>query len=253
MKKAYLTIDDAPSEDFLKKANYLYKRNIPVVFFCIGEKIEKHFDQLVSAIKMGFIIGNHSFSHNYFSNLSIDECIQEIQKTDQLIDSLYEKAGINRTHKYFRFPHFDAGGHSSGAEYEAQWNLPKDQWNQYPLKEKKEEIQEYFGQLQYELPHFKGINEKYFSEDSPLTGLDVKCTFDQAEYFLGNENAPWGLSEEDAIIARIDEDFPYEGRSLNCFETSDIILVHDHEYTTNLFYRIIDRYIEKGISFQSFQ
>ena len=102
MKKAYLTIDDAPSEDFLKKANYLYKLNIPVVFFCIGEKIEKHFDQLVSAIKMDFIIGNHSFSHNYFSNLSLDECIQEIQKTDQLIDSLYEKAGINRIHKYFR-------------------------------------------------------------------------------------------------------------------------------------------------------
>ena len=251
MKKAYLTIDDAPSEDFLRKVNYLYQREIPVVFFCIGEKIEKRFDQLISAIKMGFIIENHSYSHKYFSDLSLNECKQEIQKTDQLIDTLYEKTGTHRNQKYFRFPYFDAGGYSSGADYEAHWSLPKDQWNQYPMKDKKDAIQEYLSELEYELPRFKGINEQYFS-DSLLKGLDVKCTFDQAEYFLGNENAPWNLSEENAILARIDEDFPFEGRSLNCFDTSDVILVHDHEYTTNLFFKIIDRYIEKGISFQSF-
>ena len=252
MKKAYLTIDDAPGEDFPEKANYLHERNIPAVFFCIGEKIEKNFDQLISAIKTGFIIGNHSYSHKHFSDLSIDECKLEIQETDQLIDRLYDKAGFNRTHKFFRFPYFDAGGHSSGVEYEARWSLPKDQWNRYPLKEKKEEIQKYLERLHYELPRFEGINERYFSDESLLKDLDVKCTFDQSEYYLGNENAPWGLSNENAILARIDEDFPYEGRSLNRFDTSDIILVHDHDNTTDLFYKIIDRYIEKGISFQTF-
>jgi precorrin-2 methylase len=57
------------------------------------------------------------------------------------------------------------------------------------------------------------------------------------------------MCKEKAILHRIDEDVPYEGRSLNCLETSDIILIHDHEKTTRLFYKIIDRYLENKFEF----
>jgi len=59
-----------------------------------------------------------------------------------------------------------------------------------------------------------------------------------------------GLAEAAAILARIDEDEPYAGRALSRADTVDIILVHDHRHTTDLFYRIIERYTEKGIHFR---
>jgi len=77
----------------------------------------------------------------------------------------------------------------------------------------------------------------------------MRATFDQAEYWLNNPNAPLGLSSEEAIMTRIEADSPYQGLSLNRLDTVDIILMHDHEHTTALFYRIIERYLEKGIQF----
>ena len=45
-------------------------------------------------------IGNHSFSHPYFSELSFEECTEQILSTE----------GIERRHKLFRFPYGDKGG-----------------------------------------------------------------------------------------------------------------------------------------------
>ncbi len=250
MKKAYLTIDDAPSVDFLKKVSYLRDRNIPALFFCIGENIEKRYSDMITAIRAGFHIGNHSYTHRHFSDLSIADAAKEINTTDQLIEALYTDAGRVRPGNYFRFPYFDTGGHTSGTEYEEHWNLPSDQPSLYTDSEKRTWIQKHLSQLHYEQPNFQGINLKYFADKSLLEERDVRCTYDQAEYYLGNPQAPWGLSEENAILSRIDEDYPFEGRSLCCDDTRDIILIHDHEHTTNLFYKIIDKYLEKGISFQ---
>ena len=41
MSKAYLTIDDAPSENFEEKVEFLEGKNIPAIFFCEGRYIEK--------------------------------------------------------------------------------------------------------------------------------------------------------------------------------------------------------------------
>lgn len=253
MKKAYLTIDDAPSADFSEKVGYLKDRNIPTLFFCIGENIEKRYSEMITAIQAGFHIGNHSYSHRHFSDLNMAEAAKEISDTDQLIEALYSDAGRVRPGNYFRFPYFDTGGHASGIEYEDHWNLPPDQMNSYTNGERRTWIQNFLAQLHYEQPNFQGINLKYFADKSLLEERDVRCTYDQAEYYLGNPQAPWGLSEEKAILSRIDEDYPFEGRSLCCDDTSDIILVHDHEHTTDLFYKIIDKYLEKGISFQVIQ
>lgn len=72
-KKVYLTIDDSPSKDFRDKVNFLYERNIPAIFFCIGENIIKYKEDIEDAIRKGFLIGNHSFNHKHFSDMSIDE------------------------------------------------------------------------------------------------------------------------------------------------------------------------------------
>jgi peptidoglycan-N-acetylglucosamine deacetylase len=247
VKRAYLTIDDAPSRDFTAKVDYLYQNNIPAIFFCVGEFIKPHLPAVQYAIQRGFLIGNHSYHHHYFSDLSLDDCKREIRDTDDLIHQVYSSLGLERPARYFRFPHFDTGGDASGQSYEAKWSCPRSDWFQYEFAAKRSTLQQYLQDLGYRQPAFEGVNLRYSDDSNLLAGADVRCTFDQAEYWLDNPEAPWGLSSEEAILARIDEDCPYEGRSLNRLDTVDIILVHDHENTTKLFYRIIARYIEKGI------
>lgn len=226
IKQVYLTIDDAPTKYFRDKVDYLYERNIPAVFFCIGESVEKYKDDVVYAIRKGFLIGNHSYSHEQFSKLTIDEGNESIRATDDIVDEVYRLANVKRPMKIFRFPYFDLGGDGNKSAYQSL------------LKE-----------LGYIQPHFKGVNLQYFNDKEMFDFLDVRCTFDQMEYCLDVENAPYGMNKEEAIIGRIDEDVPYEGRALNCKDTTDIILIHDHENTTDLFYKLIDRYKEKKFEF----
>lgn len=249
MKSTYLTIDDAPSRDFTAKMEYLLRHRIPALFFCVGQLIQQDEQALRAAIEHGFVIGNHSFSHPHFSDLSLEDCKREIRQTDELIERVYRSTGLERPAKYFRFPYLDSGGDASGAAYEAKWSGPSSEWFRYERDDKRMELQAYLRSLGYRQPGFEGINLKYFADPTLLTEVDVRCTYDQAEYWLHEVNAPWGLSKEEEILARIEEDSPYKGRSLNCDDTVDIILVHDHEKTTDLFYRIIARYMEKGIQF----
>jgi len=249
VKKAYLTIDDTPSRDFAAKMELLFQKGIPALFFCEGQFIEQHKPGLRAAIQNGFVLGNHAFSHPHFSDLTLEQCQQEIQRTDELLEQLYQQAGHQRPAKYFRFPYFDSGGDESGAAYEAKWQQPKSEWFRYAHDLKRRKLQQYLWDLGYRQPRFEGTNLKYLDDPNLLAGVDVRCTFDQAEYWLGNPDAPWGLSTEAAILARTEEDFPYEGRSLNRDDTVDIILLHDHANTTDLFDRIIERYIEKRLQF----
>ncbi|MDP4088524.1 MAG: polysaccharide deacetylase family protein [Bacillota bacterium] len=251
-KKVYLTIDDVPSRDFREKLDFLYKRNIPAVFFCVGKDMENHEEDLVEAVRRGYILGNHSYEHGYFSEMQLVECRASIQRTDEIIDRVYRKSGIERTKKFFRFPYFDQGGSADSKSYEARWSRPQSEWFVYEREDRRLAIQEFLKELGYSQPRLEGINMKFLTDKTLLEGIDVRCTFDQMEYFFGTDYAPYGMDKEAAILARIEEDVPYGGRALNCLETTDIVLVHDHENTTELFYKIIGRYVEKGFEFLRF-
>ncbi len=242
-KIAYLTIDDAPTKDFRKKVDFLIKKNIPAIFFCIGKNMGKYEDDLVFAIKNGFIIGSHAYNHKHFSDLNLKEAYKEIKDTDNIIELLYHKAKVKRPAKLFRFPYLDKGAHTHSKDYQ-------NNWLNYPINKKKNKIQTYLKKLGYTQPLFENININWYNKNRLFEDIDVFCTFDQMEYFLGNKNALYGMNKESAILARIDEDYPNEGRSLNYNKTSDIIMIHDHEKTTKLFFKIINKYLEKGIIFK---
>lgn len=110
MKKyAYLTIDDAPSGNFSEVCDYLKEMKIPAIFFCEGRKLVKRKNEVINAIKDGFIIGNHSYNHSNFSGISIEEARKEITETDIIIEELYKNAGVKRDYKLFRFPGLNNG------------------------------------------------------------------------------------------------------------------------------------------------
>jgi len=105
----YLTIDDASSSHMKKKVDWLIERNIPALFYCRGMFFEQNFDHVVYAIKKEFIIGNHSYSHPYFSHVSLEDCFKEIERTEQLIELAYQTAGVQRPIKIIRLPFGDKG------------------------------------------------------------------------------------------------------------------------------------------------
>lgn len=108
-KRIYLTIDDSPSKHTITKIDFLKSHQIPAIFFCRGEYISQFKDHLLYAIQHGFLLGNHSYSHPYFSQISLTECIHEIQETERLINDCYLQARIKRPCKIIRFPYGDQG------------------------------------------------------------------------------------------------------------------------------------------------
>ena len=116
-KKIYLTIDDSPSSSFRSNLDFLISHKIPAVFFCIGNRMESAWEDLIYAIQQGYPIGNHSYTHPHFSDLSLGAAKKEIQKTDALIEKLYKDAGQPDYDRLFRFPYGDKGDGKYGFQF----------------------------------------------------------------------------------------------------------------------------------------
>ena len=110
MIRALLTIDDVSSENTPAIVDYLCEKNITAIMFMVGQWAEKHPEELIYALKHGMIVGNHSYSHPHFSELGFDKCRNEIDKNEEVLDSFYAKAGVERRYRPFRFPYGDKGG-----------------------------------------------------------------------------------------------------------------------------------------------
>lgn len=106
---AYLTIDDAPSPRMPRKVKYLSDKGIPAIWFCEGNHLEQGSDFAPLAIRKGFLLGNHSFDHPHFSAIKIAGCLEQIERTHWLLESLYLSERIEWSPRYFRFPYGDKG------------------------------------------------------------------------------------------------------------------------------------------------
>ena len=186
-KIAYLTIDDAPTEDMKEKIDFLDSKGIKAIWFCVGKNLEKFPEQAIYAIKKGHIIGNHSYSHPRFSNISVEEAKNQIKKTDELIENMYKKAEVSRPVKIFRFPHLDNG---------IKTEYSKCDWEDENVKE----IQEFLKDLGYKQPKFENINYKWFKKAGFDKCINVDCSYDTFDWCLKENTEKFGykdLTEEE--------------------------------------------------------
>lgn len=203
---ALLTVDDAPSALFAEKAAWLRRRGASALFFLWGEKAAGRRPELVEALRAGFELGNHSWTHPYFSVLSLDAARAEIERTDVLIAGIYASAGVPWRRKRFRFPYFDRGGDADREAF----------------------LQGFLSDLGYE--GFSG---------GPAGTRDCRCDFDLRDYLLDRPASDGGLSA-DEILARIVPGAPAAG---------DVILLHDHERSHDLFFACVERCSALGVPF----
>jgi peptidoglycan/xylan/chitin deacetylase (PgdA/CDA1 family) len=113
MPSAYLTIDDAPSGDLSGKLDTLDRHEVPAMLFCEGRRMADHLDRAVEAIERGYHLGNHTETHPHCSELSVAEFRRELDRTERRIEDAYDRAGVDRPAKLFRFPYGDRGGGST--------------------------------------------------------------------------------------------------------------------------------------------
>lgn len=96
----YLTFDCGYENGYTPMIlDTLLEKDVPAVFFCVSDYVERQPELVQRMIDEGHIVGNHSVNHPSFPDLSAEECRQEIM---ELHDYVKENFGYEMS--LFRFP-----------------------------------------------------------------------------------------------------------------------------------------------------
>ncbi|PFG06879.1 polysaccharide deacetylase family protein [Bacillus sp. es.034] len=89
-KVVLLTIDDAPDQHALQMAKDLKELNAPAIFFVNGHFLDtpEEKETLKKIHDLGFMIGNHTYSHSSLRDLSPEEQKEEILSVSDLVESI---------------------------------------------------------------------------------------------------------------------------------------------------------------------
>lgn len=225
MNSALLTIDDFSSKNTPAIVNYLKEKGIKAIFFATGQNVEKYFDEAIYAVKNGMIVGNHGYSHPAFSTLSLNECIDEIEKCERVLDRLYKAGGVERKYRPFRFPYGDKGGKNKDA------------------------LQKYFQEKGFNKVDDTQIPYQWWKEQSLNTDIDTYWTFDFAEYMIRPNS---GFTKE-FVWQKMYDLNPECGAALFAENSRHILLLHAHDETEQMlpeYYKLfIEHLLENGFVF----
>ena len=199
---------------------YKINKNIPAIFYARGEHIFRHPNQIINAIKNGFLIGNNSYSHPYFSEITFSESIDEIARTEYLIEKCYQSAGKLRPHKIIRLPFADRGAGAKAKEPESEIERNKVRDIQVFLKKNK----------------FKVLN--FQSADSYI---DSYWDWDTEDYKTKH------INDLDAYIKNMNKFF--DGYKSD----TAVILLHDFDNNHHLFEAFMEFLLNRKIEFLNYQ
>lgn len=134
-KKVALSFDAAwGNEDTKIILDILKKHNVKVTFFMTGEWIEKYPEDVKAIAAEGHDLGNHSENHKQMSQLTKEECKEEIMKAHNRVKEL---TGIEMN--LFRPPYGDYNNTLVGTArecnyYTIQWDVDSLDWKDYGVE-----------------------------------------------------------------------------------------------------------------------
>ena len=220
-----LTIDDIASKNTPAIVDYLNSKGIPAVMFAVGENVEKYYDEAIYALQKGMIVGNHSYSHPAFSQLSLEDGIADFEKNEAVLDKLYKDAGVERKYRPVRFPYGDKGG-ANKAGY-----------------------QEYFARRGFTKIDDSKITYPWWHETGLDKDIDTLWTYDFEEYRVRPES---GFTFDD-VLKKMDVTNPVQGGALYDENSHQMLLLHAHDETDEMapkYYQIlIEKLLEHGAVF----
>ncbi len=93
--KLILTFDDGPDPEWTPQIlDILEREKVPATFFVVGLQAEKNIPLLQRINKLGFEIGNHTFTHNNIAKMSFQRAALEMKLTRLLIESVTGRSTI---------------------------------------------------------------------------------------------------------------------------------------------------------------
>ena len=226
MNTAILTIDDIASKNTPEIVDYLKKKGITAIMFAEGARVERFYEEALYALQNGMIVGNHSYSHPAFSSISMEQCVEEIEKCEQVLNKLYADAGVERKFRPFRFPYGDKGG------------------------DNKDALQKYFAEKGFHKVDDTQIPYPWWKELGMNQDVDTFWTFDFEEYRLQYDAEFTKQSIWDKIFNRNSQ----KGTVLFAEGNKHILLLHAHDETEEIYpqyYKeFIDCCLERGLKFE---
>ncbi|OXM16356.1 polysaccharide deacetylase [Paenibacillus herberti] len=135
-KQVALTFDDGPDRIVTPKIlKILKEHDVKATFFLLGNKAEANPDIVKLIAEDGHIIGNHSWSHPDFKNLSAVEMRQEIEDTQTLLEEI---VGYRPT--LFRPPYGSLGKEKLEQIHEmnlavVNWSVDTTDWSGTPSED----------------------------------------------------------------------------------------------------------------------
>ncbi len=91
IKKIALTFDDGPNYKYtLPLLEGLKQRNVKATFFLLGQEVKEHPEIVKRIAQEGHMIGNHSYYHENLCEMSAEEAIMQVSRTNEVI---YEVTG----------------------------------------------------------------------------------------------------------------------------------------------------------------
>jgi len=99
-RQVYLTFDDGPEPTVtLNLLDLLDLYNVKATFFIVGKTAKSHPKILQDIHQRGHVLANHSYHHVKFNNISLQEQLSEITKTNRIIEQI-----TGQKTKFFRPP-----------------------------------------------------------------------------------------------------------------------------------------------------
>ncbi len=225
MNSAILTIDDFSSKNTPAIVDYLKEKGIRPIFFATGQNVERNYEEAVYAVKQGMIVGNHSYSHPAFSSISVEACMEEIEKCEQVLDKLYQDSGVKRVYRPFRFPYGDKGGDNKAA------------------------LQKYLKEQGFHKVDDRHIPYPWWKENGLDQDIDTFWTFDFVEYNIRPDS---GFTK-DSVWEKMHDTEPETGAALFGKDNRHILLLHAHDETEEMlpeYYKLfIEHLLENGVTF----
>jgi peptidoglycan-N-acetylglucosamine deacetylase len=98
-----ITFDDGPNPVYTQQILDIFSEaKGKATFFMIGEQMRNHPEVVKHVAEQGHEIGNHTFTHPKLSQLSLEDCREEIDQTEKLIEDMTGRKPV-----VFRPPYLD--------------------------------------------------------------------------------------------------------------------------------------------------
>jgi peptidoglycan/xylan/chitin deacetylase (PgdA/CDA1 family) len=256
-RRAYLTIDDSPSPAMDAMTDFFAGNNIPALFFCRGDRLAENPQAAVRAAEKGMVLANHCYNHKRASQLSFAEVVNEIERTESLLEQVYRQAGAPRKGKYFRFPHMDRGAAGWIVDYDAAPQYRDELISLFAdglnidltppppeLTEKKLKLQDYLRREGFTAP-FKGVTHPWYAETEMAQAIDAMFTFSTSDWMVtARHKGKWPYQSLEDLKKKIDDD-----KWLAKRDSNHIILAHDQEEIGDVTLSLVNHFIDRGFTF----